>query len=318
MFRYLRRRIFLMIPTLLIVTFLVFLLLKISPGDPVLMFVPADQVSQLTPEDMDRLREQLGLNRPLLVQYADWLGHVIQGDLGRSIFQRRPVSELLATRYPVTFELALLSVLVATMVAVPIGVYTALRPGTLGDFVGNIVALFGASAPNFWVALLLIVLFAVQLHWLPAGGFTRLSEDPNQHVQHLILPVLTLSTSLMAITMRLTRSSMLEVLNENYIRAAKSKGLHDRRVVFVHALRNALIPVVTTVGLQIGTILGGTVAIELIFSFPGMGKLLLDAIYARDFPIVQGGVLLITLSFLVINLLVDLTYAYIDPRIRYS
>ena len=318
MFRYLLRRILLMLPTLVIVTFLVFLLLFLSPGDPVLLLVPIDEVGQMTDEEMDQLRHKLGLDRPIYVQYADWLTNVLRGDLGRSIHQRRPVSELLATRFPVTLELALLSVLTATVVAVPIGIYTAVRPGSIGDFVGNIVALMGVSAPNFWVALLLIVLFAVHLGWLPAGGFTRITEDPVKHIERMILPVITLSTALMAVTMRLTRSSMLEVLNEDYVRTARSKGLAQPRIVFVHALKNALIPVVTTVGIQIGRILGGTIVIEIIFSFPGMGKLLLDAIFGRDFPVVQGSVLLITLTFMGINLFVDLTYAVIDPRIRYA
>ena len=318
MFRYLLRRILLMAPTLVIVTFLVFLLLFLSPGDPILLLVPIDEVGQMTDEEMDLLRSKLGLDRPIPVQYADWLVHVLQGDLGRSIHQRRAVSDLLQARFPVTLELALLSVLTATIVAVPIGIYTAVRPGSIGDFVGNIVALMGVSAPNFWVALLLIILFAVQLRWLPAGGFVRISHNPVEHIERMILPVITLSTALMAVTMRLTRSSMLEVLNEDYVRTARSKGLAQRRIVFVHALKNALIPVVTTVGIQIGRILGGTIVIEIIFSFPGMGKLLLDAIFGRDFPVVQGSVLLITLTFMGINLFVDLTYAVIDPRIRYA
>ena len=318
MFRYLLRRILLMAPTLVIVTFLVFLLLFLSPGDPILLLVPIDEVGQMTDEEMDQLRHKLGLDRPIPVQYADWLVHVLQGDLGRSIHQRRAVSDLLQARFPVTLELALLSVLTATIVAVPIGIYTAVRPGSIGDFVGNIVALMGVSAPNFWVALLLIILFAVQLRWLPAGGFVRISHNPVEHIERMILPVITLSTALMAVTMRLTRSSMLEVLNEDYVRTARSKGLAQRRIVFVHALKNALIPVVTTVGIQIGRILGGTIVIEIIFSFPGMGKLLLDAIFGRDFPVVQGSVLLITLTFMGINLFVDLTYAVIDPRIRFA
>ncbi|MCY4071287.1 MAG: ABC transporter permease [Chloroflexi bacterium] len=316
--RYLIRRILLMAPTLLIVTFLVFILLFLSPGDPVLMLVPIDEVAQMTDEEMDQLRRKLGLDRPIYVQYADWLFDVLRGDLGRSIHQRRPVLDLLAARFPVTLELALLSVFLASTVAIPIGIYTAVRPGGIGDFLGNIVALMGVSAPNFWVALLLIVVFAVHLKWLPAGGFVRMSDDPVRHVERMILPVITLSTALMAVTMRLTRSSMLEVLNEDYVRTARSKGLGQRRIVFVHALKNALIPVVTTVGLQIGRILGGTIVIEIIFSFPGMGKLLLDAIFGRDFPVVQGSVLLITVAFMSINLLVDLTYASIDPRIRYG
>ncbi len=318
MFRYLLRRILLMAPTLVIVTFLVFLLLFLSPGDPILLLVPIDEVGQMTDEEMDLLRSKLGLDRPIPVQYADWLVHVLQGDLGRSIHQRRAVSELLAARFPVTLELALLSVLTATIVAVPIGIYTAVRPGSIGDFVGNIVALMGVSAPNFWVALLLIIVFAVHLRLVPAGGFVRISHNPVEHIERMILPVITLSTALMAVTMRLTRSSMLEVLNEDYVRTARSKGLAKRRIVFVHALKNALIPVVTTVGIQIGRILGGTIVIEIIFSFPGMGKLLLDAIFGRDFPVVQGSVLLITLTFMGINLFVDLTYAVIDPRIRYA
>ncbi len=316
--RYLIRRIFLMAPTILIVTFLVFLLLFLSPGDPVLMLVPIDETGQMTDEELDRLRHELGLDRPIYVQYADWLFHVFQGDLGRSIHMRRPVVDLLAARFPVTLELALLSVLVASTVAIPIGIYTAVKPGSVGDFVGNIVALMGVSAPNFWVALILIVVFAVHLRWLPAGGFARITDDPVRHIERMILPVITLSTALMAVTMRLTRSSMLEVLNEDYVRTARSKGLGQRRIVFVHALKNALIPVVTTIGLQIGRILGGTIVIEVIFSFPGMGKLMLDAIFARDFPIVQGSVLLITFAYMGINLVVDLTYAIIDPRIRYG
>ena len=316
--RYLLRRVFLMLPTLVIVTFLVFALLFLSPGDPVLMLVPIDEVNQLTDEEMERLRSKLGLDRPIYAQYADWALKVLQGDLGRSIHQRRPVVDLLATRFPVTLELALLSVFAASIIAIPIGVYTAVRPGSVGDFIGNLVALMGVSAPNFWVALLLIVVFAVHLRWLPAGGFVRVSDDPVAHIQRMILPVVTLGTALMAVTMRLTRSSMLETLNEDYIRTARSKGLPQRRVVAIHALKNALIPVVTTMGMQIGRILGGTVAIELIFSFPGMGKLMLDAIFARDFPIVQGAVLLITFSFIAVNLLVDLTYATIDPRIRFA
>ena len=318
MWRYLIRRIVLTVPTLLIVTFLVFLLLFLSPGDPILMLVPPDELDQLTDEDLHRLRQKLGLDRPVPLQYADWLVDVLRGDLGRSIHQRRPVADLLATRFPVTLELALLSVAVASIVAIPIGIYTALKPGGVGDFIGNLVALMGVSAPNFWVALLLIVVFAVHLRWLPAGGFTRVSDDPVAHIQRMILPVITLGTALMAVTMRLTRSSMLEALNEDYIRTARSKGLSQRRIVALHAFKNALIPVVTTIGLQIGRILGGTVAIELIFSFPGMGKLMLDAIFARDFPVVQGAVLLITLSFIIINLIMDFTYAFIDPRIRFG
>ena len=316
--RYVLRRLFLMLPTIVIVTFLVFLLLFLSPGDPILALVPIEEVNQLTDEEMDRLRHKLGLDRPIPAQYADWLVNALRGDLGRSIHQRRPVIDLLAARFPVTLELALLSVLAASTVAIPIGIYTAVKPGSVGDFVGNFVALMGVSAPNFWVALILIVVFAVHLRWLPAGGFVRITDDPVAHVQRMILPVVTLGTALMAVTMRLTRSSMLETLNEDYIRTARGKGLPQRRIVYIHALKNALIPVVTTVGMQIGRILGGTVAIELIFSFPGMGKLMLDAIFARDFPIVQGSVLLITFAFMGVNLVVDLLYAYIDPRIRFA
>lgn len=316
--RYLLRRILLMLPTLIIVTFLVFLLLFLSPGDPVLLLVPVEEHNQLTDDELDQLRSELGLDRPIYIQYADWLLDVLRGDLGRSIHQRRPVVDLLTARFPVTLELALLSVFVASIVAIPIGIYTAVKPGGIGDFIGNIAALAGVSAPNFWVALILIVVFAVHLRWLPAGGFVRITDDPVRHIERMILPVITLSTALMAVTMRLTRSSMLEVLNEDYVRTAKSKGLGQRRIVLFHALKNALIPVVTTVGLQIGRILGGTIVIELIFSFPGMGKLMLDAIYGRDFPVVQGSVLLITLAFMAINLVVDFTYSFIDPRIRYD
>jgi peptide/nickel transport system permease protein len=318
MTQYILRRLLLTIPVLLIVTFIVFILMFLAPGDPVYLLVDVEQTQGLTEEQLDNLRHELGLDRPVVVQYGDWLWHALQGDLGTSIRGSRQVSDLLINAFPVSMELALLSVVFALTISIPVGVYAALKPNSLGDLFGTSVAIGGISAPNFWVALMLIYFFSVKLGWLPSSGFTRIGEDVRDNLTKMVLPVVTLGIVLMASVMRMTRSGMLEVMHQDYIRTARAKGAEERRVIFNHAFRNAMLPVLTIVGLQFGTLLGGSVVIEQIFSIPGMGRLALSSIFLRDFPVVQGVVLVITLSYLLINLLVDLLYGVLDPRIRIS
>ncbi|MCA9917134.1 MAG: ABC transporter permease [Anaerolineales bacterium] len=277
-----------------------------------------EQTQGMTEEQLDVLRHELGLDRPLIVQYGDWLFDALRGDLGTSIRGGRQVVDMLKSAFTVSMELTLLAMAFALIIAIPVGVYAALRPNSLGDLFGTTLAIGGISAPNFWVALLLIYFFAVKLGWLPSNGFTRFSEDAGENLRKMVLPVITLGIALMASVMRMTRSGMLEVMHQDYIRTARAKGAKERRVIFAHAFRNAMLPVLTIIGLQFGALLGGAVVIEQIFSLPGMGRLGLDAIFIRDFPVVQGVVLVITLSYLFVNLLVDLLYGILDPRIRIS
>lgn len=318
MTQYIIRRLLATIPVLLIVTFIVFTLMFLAPGDPIYLLVDVEQTEGLTEEQLDVLRHELGLDRPLIVQYGDWLFNALQGDLGTSIRGSRQVSDMLKSAFPVSIELALISICLSLIVAIPVGIYAALKPNSIGDVLGTSISIGGVSAPIFWVALVLIYVFAVQLDWLPSNGFTRFSEDAKDNLIKMILPGVTLGAALMASVMRMTRSSMLEVMNREYIRTARAKGAQERRVIFGHAFRNAMLPVLTIVGLQFGALLGGAVVVEQIFSLPGMGRLALDAIFIRDFPVVQGVVLVITLSFLLVNLVVDLLYAVLDPRIRVS
>lgn len=318
MTQYIVRRLLATIPVLLIVTFIVFALMFMAPGDPIFLLVDVEQTQGLTEEQLDILRHELGLDRPLIVQYGEWLLNALQGDLGTSIRGSRQVSDMLKGAFPVSMELTLLAMVFALVIAIPVGIYAALRPNSLGDLLGTSVAIGGISAPNFWVALLLIYLFSVKLGWLPSNGFTRITEDVQDNLLKMVLPTITLGIALMASVMRMTRSGMLEVMHQDYIRTARAKGARERRVIYAHAFRNAMLPVLTIIGLQFGTLLGGAVVIEQIFSLPGMGRLGLDAIFIRDFPVVQGVVLVITSSYLLVNLLVDLLYGMLDPRIRLS
>ncbi|MBK8900090.1 MAG: ABC transporter permease [Anaerolineaceae bacterium] len=318
MTQYVIRRLLATIPVLLIVTFIVFTLMFLAPGDPIYLLVDVEQTQGLTEEQLDILRHELGLDRPLIVQYGDWLINALQGDLGTSIRGSRQVSDMLKSAFSVSIELTLLAMAFALIIAIPVGIYSALKPNSLGDLLGTSLAIGGISAPNFWVALLLIYFFSVKLGWLPSNGFTRISEDLQDNLTKMVLPVITLGIALMASVMRMTRSGMLEVMHQDYIRTARAKGALERRVIFNHAFRNAMLPVLTIIGLQFGALLGGAVVIEQIFSLPGMGRLGLDAIFIRDFPVVQGVVLVITLSYLLVNLFVDLLYGVLDPRIRIS
>ncbi len=311
---YILRRLLSMIPVLFIVSLIVFSLLHLTPGDPALSMLG----EEATPESIAALRGELGLDEPLPVQYVKWASAVLQGDLGRSIRSNQPVSEAILQRLPITIELAILSVVISMIIAIPVGIIAAMRRNSPVDTASTTVALLGVSLPNFFLAILLIFLFSVRLGWLSPIGYTPFVDDPVDNLKRMIMPAITLGTALSAIVMRMTRSSLLEVLDQDYVRTARAKGLREARVVRVHALKNAMVPVVTVVGLQIGGLLGGTIITETIFVLPGIGRLLVDSIFQRDFPLVQGVVLFAALAFLFTNLAVDLLYAYIDPRIRYS
>ncbi|MBW9332647.1 ABC transporter permease [Herbaspirillum sp. RU 5E] len=307
----LARRLLLSIPTLLLVSMVVFSLLAVLPGDPVAAILGMEA----TPEAAAALRLKLGLDDPLLVQYGRWLWAVLHGDLGRSFIDNTPVADALWQRLPVTIELAIGSFLVAVIIAVPAGILSAARPRGWANAIGTLIALFGMSVPHFWLGMLFIILFAVKLGWLPASGFVPLSVDWHANLVAMIMPMVVTGLRESAILMRMVRSSLLEVLNEDYIRTAFSKGLRDWQVVLGHALRNAMIPVVTASGLMVSGMLGGLVITESIFGIPGMGKMIVDAIFQRDYVTVQAGVLAATVMVVIVNLCVDLLYSVIDPRI---
>ena len=303
-----------MVPVLVLVSVVIFMIIHLTPGDPVLVMLG----EEASPEARDRLREELGLNAPLPVQYVLWAGRVVRGDLGHSIRTHQPVSEAILQRLPVTIELSLAAMLVSLSIALPAGIISALRRNTAADIGSSILALLGVSVPNFFLAILLIYVFALNLRWLPPIGFTPIIQDFGANLRGLIMPAVTLGTALAAVTTRQMRGSLLEVLGNDYIRTAWAKGLREGLVIQRHALKNALIPVITVVGLQMGNLLGSAIITETIFALPGVGRMVVDSIFQRDFPMVQGIVLYLALIFLVINLLVDMTYAYLDPRIRYG
>jgi peptide/nickel transport system permease protein len=297
------------VPVLFGVTLLVFLMAWVTPGDPVVAML-GEAAQGISREALEELRGQLGLDRPLPVQYVSYVAGLLQGDLGTSVRSRRPVLAEVADRLPATLELALAALTIAVVMGVGLGVWAAVRKGTFVDGAAIAVALVGVSIPVFWSGFLLMMVFALELGWLPASG--------RGTWQHLVLPALTVGVSSAAYIARITRGAMLEALGQDYVRTARAKGLHARRVVFRHALRNALLPIVTVVGLQLGGLLGGAVLTETVFAWPGVGRLLVDAIIARDLPVVQGSVLVVSLLFILVNLTVDLSYAAINPKVRYG
>ncbi len=303
---YVLRRLVLAVPTLVGVTLVVFALIRLVPGDPARLVLGL----QASEEEVQRLRVQLGLDQPLPVQYARFLARLLQGDLGRSVVTGEPVLREIGARLPATVQLAVTSTVVATLAGVAAGVVSATRQYSWWDYAVMTVALFGISLPVFWLGLMLMLLFSVHLRWLPAGGYGTPA--------HLVLPTVTLAAFSVAIIARMTRSSLLEVLHQDYVRTAWAKGLSSRAVVLRHALKNALIPVVTVIGLQFGGLLGGAILTETVFAWPGMGRLLVGAIVARDYPVVQGTVLVFAALFTLVNLAVDVLYAYVDPRIHYG
>lgn len=313
MSRLVLRRLAATVPVLLLVTAGVFALIHLTPGDPIdaMMAESVDDTVKAT------LRKQLGLDQPIYLQYAAWMGRLLHGDLGRSIRNQEPVIENVRRRIGPSLQLAGFAMVISLVVAFPVGILSAARRNTPVDRVGTTFALFGICMPNFLIALLLIFLFGVTLRWLPISGYVNPLEEPLDGLRSLLLPAITLGLALAAVITRTLRSSMLEALAEDYVRTARAKGLSEWSVVRGHVLKNALIPVVTVLGLQLGTLIGGAVITEYVFALPGVGRLVVDAVFARDYPLVQGVVLLIAIGFILSNLLVDLLYGWIDPRIRY-
>jgi peptide/nickel transport system permease protein len=314
--RYVVRRLLLLVPVLLGVSVIIFMVLHLAPGDPAEIMLG----SQATQVDLERLRAELGLTQPLYVQYVHWLGLVARGDLGRSIWMKRPVLAEVLGRFKATLVLTGAALVLSTLGGLALGIASAVRPNSLLDRASAVASLFGASMPVFWLGIVLMVIFALWLGWLPASGM--FAPYGGGHVTdllaHLALPAFTLAAASVTIIARLTRSTMLETLGQDYIRTARAKGVVEGAVVLRHGLKNALIPIVTVVGVQAGYLLGGAVLTETVFAWPGVGTLMVQGILARDFPLVQGCVLVVALSFVVINLIVDLLYAWLDPRIRYE
>lgn len=312
MFTYILRRLLQTIPVLFGVSVIVFLLIKLVPGD----ITGALLGNEATPEEVALLREALGLNAPLYLQFLRWLGGALQGDLGQSIELRRPVTEMVASRLQNTLILSGAALVLSTVVGVTIGVLAAIRPRSLIDRASTLIALFGNSMPAFWIGILLILFFSLHLRWLPAAGMQSIRGDGGAFdlLRHMILPSITLASLSIATVARMTRSSMLDVIEQDFVRTAKAKGLQERVVVLRHVLRNAMLPIVTILGLQLGYMLGGAVLTETVFSWPGVGLMMHRAISTRDLPLIQGGILMIATGFVLINLIIDVLYAYLDPR----
>jgi peptide/nickel transport system permease protein len=316
MLRFILRRVASTLPVLVIVSLLTFALTNVLGGDPLLALL-GEEVS-LTPEAEALMREELGLNDPLLVQYLNWFGNAVQGDLGTSIQTGQPVMESLADRLPVTIQLGAAAWALALVFAIPLGVIAAVRRNRWQDHTATAFALAGVATPSFWMGLMLILVVGVWLRWLPPSGFVNLWDNPLQAIRYLALPALTLGVNLIGTITRQTRSSMLEVLGQDYVRTARAKGLKERVVLTRHAMKNAMLPIVTILGLQFANLLGGTVIIEQVFAIPGVGRLALGAVFAQDLPVVQGVVLLAAVATLVGNLWADIMYSVFDPRIRYN
>ena len=314
--RYLAGRLLLLVPVLVGVSIVIFLVLHLSPGDPAEIMLG----SQATREDLARLRADMGLTEPLPVQYVHWLRHVLRGDLGRSLWMKRPVLPEVLGRLQATLLLTATALMLSTVGGVALGVASARWPRSLLDRLSAVASLFGASMPSFWLGIVLMVIFALRLGWLPASGMFAPygGGGPLDLALHLVLPALTLAAASVTIIARLTRSTMLDTLGQDYVRTARAKGVGEGGVVLRHGLKNALIPIVTVVGVQAGYLLGGAVLTETVFAWPGVGTLMVQGILARDFPLVQGCVLVVALAFALINLGVDLLYAWLDPRIRYE
>jgi peptide/nickel transport system permease protein len=306
------RRLLATIPLLFLVSLVVFSFVHVLPGDPAVLFLG----EEATPETLAQFRTRLGFDRPLTAQYAEWLGRALRGNLGRSLRTNQPVAEAILQRLPVTLELLAAALLISLAIAIPMGIVSAVRRNSGVDLVSTLFALVGFSMPNFWLGLILIYVFALLLRWLPPSGFVPLVADLADNLRSLILPAITLGTALAALVTRQLRSGMLEVLRQDYVRTAQAKGLSQRLVVGKHALKNALIAVVTVVGLQIGGLLGNTIITETLFALPGVGRLMIDAIFSRDFFIVQGVILFLAVGYVLSNLVVDVVYSYLDPRIR--
>jgi peptide/nickel transport system permease protein len=311
--KYVVRRLLVAIPSLLIASVIVFSLPRMIPGDVVQLMLEEKAYGK----DLEDLREKLGLNRPIYIQYFEWLNQVVRGNLGESLWTRRPVVEELLRRLPVSLELGILALTFAILIALPIGIIAAVRQDSIADYISRSLAILGLSVPGFWIATLVVLLPAIWWGWSPPIQFTEFTANPWAHVAQFIIPAFILGIASAAAIMRLTRAMLLEVLRQDYVRTAWAKGVREGSVVLKHSLKNALIPVVTVLGIQVSQILGGTVIFESIFGLPGMGRFLFDAINQRDYPVIQGVNLLIVSVVVGMNLVVDAVYAYLDPRIRY-
>ena len=314
MTRYILRRLFLLVPVLLIVGIVVFSLMHLTPGDPVSIMLG----QEATVEQKEELREQLGLNEPIHVQFVDWVSGIVRLDFGDSLFIGKPVTEALLERAQPTGLLTLYSLTLAVLIAIPSGVVAAVRPNSLIDRLLMVMSISGAAIPSFFFGILLILLFAVRLGWLPSGGYVDIGDGLLEHLKYMILPSLTLGFSAAGLLARLVRSTMLDVLNQEYVRTAYAKGLRERHVVIRHALRNTMIPAMTVIGILLANMLGGAVVIETVFNIPGMGRLVVQSVTRRDFPIVQGAVLVVATIEVLVMLFIDILYVFIDPRIRYG
>ena len=316
---YIAKRCLLFIPTLLMATLLAFLLLRVIPGDPALVKLAGETGdASFTQAELHDLQVKLGTDKPLYVQYGKWVWGMLKLDFGESMFFEEPVAKDLADKFPITLELTVLSMLIATVIAVPLGLISAIKQDTPTDYIARIISITGVALPNFWVGILIVYFLVLLFAWMPPLGYADLWDDPLTNLQQFIFPALALGFFEMAFTARVTRSSMLEVYREDYTRTARGKGLAERVVIVRHALKNALLPVVTVSGYQFGRLLAGTVVIENIFMVPGMGKLLVDSVFHRDYTEVQAIVVVITVSVLILNLLLDVIYGWLNPRIRYS
>jgi peptide/nickel transport system permease protein len=302
------------LPVILILSMGVFLMLHLTPGDPVQIMLGQDA----DPQAIAALRAELGLDQPLPVQYVRWASNALHGDLGRSIRTNQPVTDAIVSRLPVTIELSLVALLISLVIGLPAGMLAAIRRNSPVDLASTGVALIGVSLPSFFLGILLILVFALWLRWVPPSGYTPLVQDPAMNLKQMVMPAVALGAALAGIVARLMRSSLLEVLGTDYMRTARAKGLSDQASVIGHGVRNALLPVVTVVGLQVGALLGGAILIETIFALPGIGRLAVDSIFARDFPVVQGVVLFLALVRVLSNLVADLLYGRLDPRIAHG
>ena len=312
MLSFILRRLLIAIPTIVLISVFVFALQKLLPGDPVLAMAGEDR----DPATLEFLREKYRLNDPVVVQYFTWVWNALHGDLGISLRTNQPVLALIAEKLPVTIQLAVMAMSFALLIGIPAGILSAVHKGTVTDYIANVVALSGLSIPNFWLGIMLILLVSVKWQLLPASGYVPLSEDPVRSITVMLMPAFVLGTALAATLMRHTRSAMLEVLTADYVRTARAKGVKERRVVLKHAFRNALTPIVTLTALLFGELIGGAVLTEQIFTIPGFGKLVVDAVFNRDYAVVQGIVLVTAVGFIFMNLLADVLYVLLNPRLR--
>jgi peptide/nickel transport system permease protein len=311
--RFLVQRFFSMVATLFAVSVVIFLMVRLLPGNVIDLMFGGD--AQATPEQREAAAEQLGLTGSYLSQYWNWISGVLTGDFGNSLLSQRPIGEIFAAALPITIELIVLGLVIATVIGIPLGVISAVKRNGASDYVARVGGLIGISVPNFWLATLLLIFFSRVVHWVPTFSYVSIFDDPWQNLQNFFMPAIAISVFTLAIVMRMVRATMLEVLNLDYVRTARAKGVPRMTVLRRHALRNALIPVVTVVGFEVGVLIGGAAVVEIIFGLPGVGFTLLNAIFQRDYPVIQNATLLIAAVFVVVNVIVDLIYGLLDPRI---